>query len=261
MSISAARGVRRARRQGRRPARTVAVAACAAFALLCPAPALGTVSGAATLAPIVGSNSYLLTVTNTGSEPIAGFTVIPTAFGVASVVPVPGCQIQRWLVVQIACAVAVAPATSAQLCYSGQPGGGTPGATWAPWIGSVGFVTGDSSTVGLVPAVASCPLANLAAESGVPSSGSSSGPSAPQAASTPAPASTPGSGGVHRSHKSRAKKKKKKKKGRHARWSHARCKRTYTSWIKQHRHARHTRRKAEARKLHKRHDCATSLLR
>lgn len=47
--------------------------------------------------------------------------------------------------------------------------------------------------------------------------------------------------------------------GSHA-WTRARCKSTYTTWTRQHRHATRPQKKAEAAKLRKQHGCAASSL-
>ena len=111
MSISGAR--RATRRPGAmcRLVCTVGAAAGVALALAVATPAQAAVSATATIAPI-GSGSYLITVTNTGSETINGFSVV-TDFVVTGVVPIPACQFQSSIysifVTSIGCSLTVAP--------------------------------------------------------------------------------------------------------------------------------------------------------
>ena len=130
-------GISGARRAGSRLGgkrglgRTVGVVASVALALAVAAPAWATVSATATLAP-VGSASYLVTVTNTGSEAITGFSVYPTGFTVTNIVPSPACQYQGSAVIRwITCSLTVAPAASTEMCYTGYArGGSVPGTLW-----------------------------------------------------------------------------------------------------------------------------------
>jgi hypothetical protein len=86
----------------------VGVAACIALSLAVATPAQAAVSATATIAPI-GSGSYLITVTNTGSETINGFSAV-TNFVVTGVVPIPACQFQvSSFVTSVGCSLAVAP--------------------------------------------------------------------------------------------------------------------------------------------------------
>jgi hypothetical protein len=241
MSISSAR--RAGRRVGamRWLADTIGVAACVALALAVATPAQATASATATIAPI-GSGSYLVTVTNTGSEAINGFSVYPTGFAVTGVVPTPACQFQGGSVVTwIGCSLTVAPAASTQMCYIGHVRGESlPGA----FLG--GTESGSSyPPINPSPAVASCPLAGLTAGSGL----------APEVSVMPASSNTPGLGGAPESSGTPATSGT----GAHA-WSHAQCKSTYNKWGRAHHHATRSQKKAEANKLHKTHLCPVSIL-
>jgi len=210
----------------------VGIVASVALALAVAAPAWATVSATATLAPI-GSGSYLVTVTNTGSEAITGFVVIPTGFIATNIVPSPTCQSVSSIVIRwITCTVTVAPAASTQMCYTGDAlAGFVPGALWRVEDGTEGYVKTSPS-----PAVASCPLPGFIAGSGITVGGI-----APGSSGTPALSGAL----VKKSTQS---------------WSHALCKRTYKGWIKKHHHATRSQKKAEAKKLHKTHGCPLSIL-
>ncbi len=222
----------------RRLGRTVGVMASLALWLAVAAPAWATAGATATLAPI-GSGSYLLTVTNTGSETIPGFVVIPIDFIVTDAVPSPACQLENSLVRSIACRTPVAPGASTQVCYTGQVLGESPGAT--------GLIDSSGNVIILVspsPAVASCPLPGF-----TPGSGSTSGTTiAPVSISTPRSSLTPAPSTRVTSSK-----------GAHS-WSHVRCKSAYKLWTKKHHHATRSQKKAEASKLHKTHGCPLSTL-
>lgn len=45
----------------------------------------------------------------------------------------------------------------------------------------------------------------------------------------------------------------------HHHWSKAKCTRSYKKWKKSHKHATHKQKKAELKKLHKKHGCSTKL--
>jgi hypothetical protein len=177
-----------------------------------------------------------VTITNTDPEAITGYIVTPTAEPFAiNIVTGQVCQFQPFIGLR-ACEVAVAPATSAQVCFAGsapdlypglemliRPGGGTPyrikvsTSSVAPPCPFPSGVVSGSGTSGT---------------SGMPGSGSGGGSSA-----TPVTPST----------------------GAHS-WSRARCKSTYKAWAKTHRKATRSQKKAEASKLHKAHGCPLSIL-
>jgi hypothetical protein len=223
---------------------TVGVAACVALALGVATPAQATVSATATIAPI-GSGSYLVTVTNTGSETINGFSVYPTGFVVTGVVPIPACQFQgrsSSIVTWIGCSLTVAPAASTQMCYTGQVQGES---LLGAFLGVTESGSSSYSRINPSPAVASCPLAGLTAGSG----------RAPEVSVTPASSSTPESSGAPASSGTPMTSST----GAHS-WSHAQCKSTYKTWTKVHHHASRSKKKAAANKLHKTHGCPLSIL-
>ncbi len=222
------------------------VVACVLLALAGAAPVWASVSATVALAP-VGAGSYLLALTNTGSETITGFAVIGAGQDPTDITPSPACA-RGVLSGAILCHVTVAPGASTQICYSGSPAGAV----------EVGEYQVDIPA--LSPAVASCPQPGFTVGSG----------SAP-GTSTPGSSTTPGSSSTHGT----------TSKGAHA-WTDTRCKSAYkawtkkqrranTTWTRKHRHAngaltrKHRRamrrqRKAEASKLHKRHGCPLSIL-
>jgi hypothetical protein len=162
VSINTARSV--GRRLGvKRSARGIlGVVAGVVLALAVAAPASASFSATATLAPI-GTGSYLLTVTNTGSETITGFFAsageepVPT-----NIVPSPACHYGNTPAQgTITCTITVAPGASAQMCYTGKPLGElVPGSALLlqPQSGPV--------TLAMAPAVTSCPLPGFTATSG-----------------------------------------------------------------------------------------------
>jgi hypothetical protein len=143
--------------------RATGVLAAVALLLTVAAPAWAGTSATATLAPI-GTGSYLLTVTNTGSEAFGGFVVgageepVPT-----NIVPSPACKFGNTPVAaSINCTITVAPGTSTQMCYTGHALGELlPGSSVLLLGGAGGFTSASPA-----PAVASCPLAGFKAGSG-----------------------------------------------------------------------------------------------
>jgi len=228
---------------GRKLARTLA-AALAAVGLVCggSAPASANTSESATLAPI-GSGSYLLTVTNLGSETIPGFTAIPTGMSVTNVVPNSACQIQGSRIIRwIACGTPIAPAASMEVCYSGQSEGRSVASAEVSISGpQAGYVYASPA-----PPVSSCPIASFSptSESDVPAA----------AGMPPSTASTPSSGGRKQSGKHQTTGTK----DVHA-WSHAQCKSTYMAWTRRHRHASRARKRTETSELHKEHGCPLTI--
>jgi hypothetical protein len=162
MSIDTAGSAGRTWGGKRRTSRALGGVAAVVLALTLAAPALASYSATATVAPI-GTGSYLVTVTNTGSETITGFigsageTPAPT-----NIVPTPACHFGNTPVVaSITCTIAIAPGASAQMCYTGNAlVEELPGAALIlqPQAGSVTLTTS--------PAVTSCPLAGFKAASG-----------------------------------------------------------------------------------------------
>jgi hypothetical protein len=162
MGIDMARSAGRARGGRRSTWRALGGVAGVAVALTVAAPAWASYSASATLAPI-GTGSYLLTVTNTGSEPITGFIgaageePAPT-----DIVPSPACHYGNTPVTgSITCTVAIAPGASVQMCYTGK-------ALVEELTGAALILLPESGSVTLTtaPAVASCPLPGFNAASG-----------------------------------------------------------------------------------------------
>jgi hypothetical protein len=157
MRIDTARFVSRTRSRGR----IVGGLAALGLALTLAAPAAAAPSATATLAPI-GTGAYLLTVTNTGSEPItkfigsAGEEPIPSNFAPSS------CGYSRApFNAAITCTIAIAPGASGQMCYTGK-------AMVEVVPGQSLFLNGGTgfATITAAPAVASCPVAGFNAGSG-----------------------------------------------------------------------------------------------
>jgi hypothetical protein len=194
-----------------------------------------------------------LTLTNPGPETITGYIVTPAGEQFAvNIATGQVCQFQTFIGVTRSCAVTVAPASSAQICFAGsapelypglemlvQPAGGlpfrikastssvAPSCTFPPGVVS-GSTSGASGVSG---------SGSTSGASGMTGSGSGGGSSA-----TPV---TPSKGA--------------QSKGAHS-WSRARCKSTYKAWTKTHRRATRLQKKAEASKLHKAHGCPLSIL-
>jgi hypothetical protein len=136
-----------------------------AVTLALATPAWATASATGTLAPI-GSGSYLLTVTNTGSEAITSFAVsarepsIPT-----NITPSPACFGNDPTSNSIKCNVTIVPGAMTQVCYTGEalvePVQGSFGIVWGAGSGTGSFDFDISSS----PAVSSCPLPGFTAGS------------------------------------------------------------------------------------------------
>jgi hypothetical protein len=116
------------------------------MALVLAPSAWATVSGTATLAPI-GTGSYLLSVTNTGDESV-GSVALPGNESTKNAVSSKGMCFG--FVGTLLCTVELAPAASAQVCYSGTA------------VTEVVFSTLLTSVpVTSAPSVSSCPLAGF----------------------------------------------------------------------------------------------------
>jgi hypothetical protein len=162
VSIDTARSVDRRIGVKRSTGGALGVVAAVVLALAAAAPAWASFSATTTLAPI-GTGSYLLTVTNTGSETITGFFAsageepVPT-----NIVPSPACHYGNSPAqATITCTITIAPGASAQMCYTGKALGELlPGSALLlqPQAGPV--------TLAMAPAVASCPLAGFNTASG-----------------------------------------------------------------------------------------------
>jgi hypothetical protein len=149
--------------------RAIRVAATVVVALAIAAPASANPAATATVAPI-GAGSYVLTITNTGSEAITDFIVDSGEESPAKdVVPSPACVVSGvpFGPGSIVCTIAIAPGASAEMCYTGHallplfPGESvlveTTDGKWhiaftsGPAVGSCpvpGFKTGSSVTGG-----------------------------------------------------------------------------------------------------------------
>jgi hypothetical protein len=159
-------------RVGRRPGGsrrlvgTVGVGASVALALAVAAPAWASPSATGTLAPI-GSGSYLLSLTNTGSETITEFAVEAATTHVSNIVPSPACKFGTPSTKGISCIVTIAPGAMTRMCYTGPalreleltPGQSSGSGSWGLLRGAPGST---ASLLGLkispAPAVAACPL-------------------------------------------------------------------------------------------------------
>jgi hypothetical protein len=130
----------------------IGVVAGPAAALMVAAPAWAIPTATPTLAPI-GSGSYLLTLTNSGSETITNFEV-PTGQNPTNVVPSPACNLTT-VSGSVFCAVSLSPGASTQMCYTG------PAATQVILNGYYSV-----NIYGLSAAVASCPLPGFTAGTG-----------------------------------------------------------------------------------------------
>jgi hypothetical protein len=234
MSVSTAR--RAGRRDGgkRRFGRALGVVAFVALAVA--APAWATPSATVTLAP-VGPESDFLTVTNTGSETITGYILAAGGEPVATnIVTGQICQFQNFIGTVRSCAIPVAPAASAQICFTGRAPELFPGLEMLiqPAAGELFRVKVSTSS-----AAPPCPVPHFGAGSG----------SILGTDTTPGSSSRPGSSGTHVTTNKGV-----------PRWSRARCKSTYKAWTKKHQHATRSRKKAEAHNLHQAHGCSLSVL-
>lgn len=141
--------------------RIAGVLAVVAITLAIAAPARASLGATATLAPI-GTGSYLLTLTNTGSTTFeifgveAGESPMPT-----NIVP-NTCRFGIPLAGVVGCTAPVAPGAMTQMCYTGAAAAGVE-------------LSGYPVTVSTSAAVASCPLPGFNAGAG----------SAPGSATTP----------------------------------------------------------------------------
>jgi hypothetical protein len=156
MMISVERTVRR-RGLGRGRSRTILVPliAVGAFALASSASAGAAVTVTGTAAPI-GTSAILLTVTNTGSEPLTQLIFTAGEIPASNFAPAVCAFGNTPVVGAITCNVNVAPGATTQICYTGR----------AP----VELVPGDffltnggiaAGTVTAAPAVGSCPVAGF----------------------------------------------------------------------------------------------------
>lgn len=143
------------------------MAAAVVLALTLASPASAANGATATAAPIGAGGSYLVTVSNTGSEPITQFIFVPGEEPPATnVVPSPACQAGPTPVPgSINCNVTLAPGASTQMCYTGHaPAEAFPGASML-----VSFSAGSSFIpVSTAPRVASCPLPGFTTGKGSP---------------------------------------------------------------------------------------------
>ena len=171
MSIDASGSAGRRRRATGR-GMIIAIVSALVLTMAMAVPALATVSATATLAPI-GSGSYVLTVTNTGTEPITGF------IGATGEEPVPtnltpsSCVFGNTpIVASITCTIAIAPGASGQMCYTGRPFGElVPGVSLLLNGG-----TSRAPTITAAPPVSSCPVPGFKATSpGTGTTGNSGG--------------------------------------------------------------------------------------
>jgi PASTA domain len=160
----------RARRPASGFAAVVAVLAVAS-------PAFATTDATISAAPI-GTGSYLVTVTNTGTDPISRFDIFaPSATNLAPSTCGPGT-----LTGTTGCAVTIAPGGTAQLCYTGgSPRELVPGTFVVANGGPV------MSTLTMLPAVSSCPLAGWSPPLPVATPPATPAPTPTTPAVTPAP--------------------------------------------------------------------------
>lgn len=161
---------------GRLRARGAASGFAAVVAALAVAsPAFATTDATVSAAPI-GTGSYLVTVTNTGTDPITRFEIFaPSATNLAPSTCGPGA-----LAGTTACTVTIAPGGTAQLCYTG----GSPRELVA---GTVIMVNGSPvmSTLTVLPAVSSCPLAGWSPPAPVAAPPATPAPTTPTASPAP----------------------------------------------------------------------------
>jgi hypothetical protein len=136
----------------------IGIVVVSVVALMVATPARAVTTATPTLAPI-GSGSYLLTLTNSGSETITNFDV-PAGQNLTNAVPSPACNTSA-LSGAIFCEITLVPGASTQVCYTG------PAATQVVLNGYY-----PVNIPGLSAAVASCPLPDFTTGS---SSGSGSG--------------------------------------------------------------------------------------
>ena len=129
-----------------------------AVALTVAAAAVAVTTATPTLAPI-GSGSYLLTLTNSGSETITNFD-LPTGQDPTNAVPSPACN-STAIGGAVFCEITLLPGASTQVCYTGSA---------ATQVVLNGYYPVNIS--GLSPAVSACPLPGFTGGTG---SGSASG--------------------------------------------------------------------------------------
>lgn len=160
------------RLRGRVPAGGLAAVVAA---LVVASPAFATTDATMSAAPI-GTGSYVVTVTNTGTDPITSFDIFaPSATNLAPSTCGPGA-----LAGTTTCTVTIAPGGTAQLCYTG-------GAPRELVPGAVIMVNGSPvlGSVTVLPAVSSCPLGGWSPPAPAVTPPATPAPTAP--AATPAP--------------------------------------------------------------------------
>jgi hypothetical protein len=242
----------------------IGVLAAVALALTAATPASALPStekteATATVAPISASESYVVTLTNTGNEGIRllliGVGEEPPATNIVSNAPT--CEFGKILSGTIACKAVVKPGESEYVCYTGHvPGTVLPDGSSDPINVYIESEAMNENTKGvnvaaLSPSVASCPLpgfnpnppvvtpivVNTPITGSTPLTGNTPAPSVPPV--KPLPSSAP--------------------KPSHA-FTRAQCKSAYKAWTKKHKHATPKQKKAEANTLHKAHGCPLSSL-
>ncbi len=177
----------------RRGGRIVAVMAgsAAVISLAFAAPAWAGEEATAAIAPIGAGGSYLVTVKNTGTEPLSQF-ILASVEPATSIAPAPACTAGNSpFNGAIVCITAVAVGASTQMCYSGHtlvelfPG------TW-------GLLNGGAiHTLTQEAAVASCPVSGFS-----PSTAPAMpGPAATTTTGAPGSGNSGGSGSAKAHHK------------------------------------------------------------
>jgi PASTA domain-containing protein len=140
-----------------------------AAALLLAGPAQAEPSNV-TFAPI-GSNAYLVTLTNEGAETITAFGMEARELVPASIVPSPACQpsegtpkVLFGVGAGMVCSISVAPGAAVQVCYEG----GSLGELTAGQVFAVVRTVGGEELAigGPAPEVAACPVAGFRATAG-----------------------------------------------------------------------------------------------
>jgi len=203
-------------------------------------PAWASVEATGSYAPnSADPGGYVVTLNNTGTEPITSYTVTTYPVDLEQIDPSPACKPGYGFGATIECQVTVEPGATTHLCYRGTNSYPS-GAALAVFLNG----SGEPATELSQTSPTTCPSSTGTSGSGGGSGSGSGGGSGSGNGSGNGngSGSAPGTSGGGTHH-----------------WSARTCKRTYDAWSKKHRHATRSKKKAEAKSLHKAHGCSLSI--
>jgi hypothetical protein len=158
--------------------------------VLAPSASAFTVSVTVGIAPIsTASGSYVLKLTNTGSETITGFFLAP---GESSHVDPSSCVPNTPFSGGLSCSTTIAPGASFQVCYTGSEGKGGELLEFYPGTNTNIVVNGEMSHVNAssLGAVSACPVAGFNPGTTPPAGTTPPTGTTPPAGTTPTTGST-----------------------------------------------------------------------